>query len=66
MLPMKLREQVEKMGATPFRLEGLETDIDKYIYISISEVNRVRREACEALEQAVLKKSKRKTAEQPE
>ena len=65
-LPMKLREQVEKMGATPFRLEGLETDIDKYIYISISEVNRVRREACEALEQAVLKKSKRKTAEQPE
>ncbi len=63
---MKLREQVEKMGATPFRLEGLETDIDKYIYISISEVNRVRREACEALEQAVLKKSKRKTAEQPE
>lgn len=69
MLPMKLREQTEKMGATPFRLEGLETDIDQYIYISVSEVNRIRREACEALEKAILKKSKRKLSagtEQPE
>lgn len=66
MLPMKLREQAGKMGATPFRLEGLETDIDQYIYVSVSEVNRVRREACEALEKAVLKKARRKTGERPE
>ncbi|MBQ3031773.1 MAG: U32 family peptidase, partial [Anaerotignum sp.] len=60
MLPMKLRELVNKMGATPFVLENLETDIDQYIFVSVSEVNRVRREACEALEASILKKSKRK------
>ncbi len=60
MLPMKLREQVNKMGATPFVLEDLQTEIDQYIYVNVSEVNRVRREACEALEAAILKRSKRK------
>jgi len=60
MLPMKLRELVNKMGATPFVLENLETDIDQYIFVSVAEVNRVRREACEALEASILKKSKRK------
>lgn len=60
MLPMKLKEQASKMGATPFVLEDLQTDIDKYIYVNVSEVNRVRREACEALEAAIIKKSKRK------
>lgn len=60
MLPMKLREQVQKMGATPFMLADLQTDIDQYIYVSVSEINRVRREACEALEAAILKRSKRK------
>ena len=60
MLPMKLRELVNKMGATPFVLENLETDIDQYIFVSVSEVNRVRREACEQLEASILKKSKRR------
>ena len=60
MLPMKLRENISKMGATPFVLADLQTDIDRYIYVNISEVNRVRRAACEALEAAILKKSKRK------
>ena len=60
MLPMKLRENISKMGATPFVLADLQTDIDQYIYVNISEVNRVRRAACEALEAAILKKSKRK------
>ena len=60
MLPMKLREQVSKMGATPFALVDLQTEIDPYIYVNISEVNRLRRSACEALETAILKRSKRK------
>ncbi|MBQ3567599.1 MAG: U32 family peptidase, partial [Anaerotignum sp.] len=60
MLPMKLRELVNKMGATPFVLENLQTDIDQYIFVSVAEVNRVRREACEALEASIIKKSKRK------
>lgn len=61
LLPMKLREQIGKMGATPFVLADLQTEIDPYIYVNISEVNRVRREACEALQKAILKKTKRKT-----
>ncbi len=60
MLPLKLRENIGKMGATPFVLVDLQTDIDPYIYVNVSEVNRVRREACAALAAAILKKTKRK------
>ena len=35
MLPMKLRENISKMGATPFVLADLQTDIDRYLYVNI-------------------------------
>lgn len=55
-----LRQQAEKMGATPFVFAELNVEMDENIYIGISAINRLRREAAEALEQAILKKTKRK------
>lgn len=57
-LPMKLRQQTEKMGATPFVFENLDIDVDRDIYVSISEVNQLRRDAAEALEAAIIKRTK--------
>ncbi|WP_317853684.1 DUF3656 domain-containing U32 family peptidase [Chakrabartyella piscis] len=59
-LPMKLRQQTEKMGATPFVFENLEVDVDRDIFVNISGVNQLRREAAEALEAAIIKRSKHK------
>lgn len=55
----KLKQQVEKMGATSFILEALEIDGDEDIYVSVGALNQLRRTAVEALEEAILKKSKR-------
>lgn len=55
----KLKQQVEKMGATSFILEALEIDGDDDIYVSVGALNQLRRTAVEALEEAILKKSKR-------
>ena len=55
----KLKQQVEKMGATSFMLEALEIDGDDDIYVSVGALNQLRRTAVEALEEAILKKSKR-------
>ncbi|MEA5057178.1 MAG: U32 family peptidase [Anaerotignum propionicum] len=55
----KLKQQIEKMGATSFVLEALEIDGDDDIYVSVGALNQLRRMAVEALEEAILKKSKR-------
>lgn len=62
----KLRQQIQKLGATPFVFATLEIQADENIYIGVSELNRLRREAAELLEQAILKKTKRNGAEQGE
>ena len=59
----KLKQQAEKMGATPFILENLELDADNDIYVSVGALNQLRRSAVEALEEAILKKSKRQDTE---
>lgn len=55
----KLRQQTEKMGATPFVLASLQIQADEGIYVSIGGLNQLRRNAAEALEQAIRKKSRR-------
>lgn len=54
------------MGATPFALADLDVQADENIYVGISNLNQLRRDAAEALEQAMLKKTKRKNAERGE
>lgn len=60
----KLKQQAEKMGGTSFVLEDLELDVDSDIFVSISALNQLRRSAVEALEDAILKKSKRSQMEE--
>ena len=59
----KLKQQAMKTGATPFYIECLEIEADDDIYISISSINEIRRAATDALQSAILKKSKRKALE---
>ena len=58
----KLRQQIQKMGATPFILQELEIQADSNIYVSIAELNHLRREAVEAFTQSILKKTKHEIA----
>ena len=59
----KLRQQTEKLGATPFVLVDLDVQADAGIYVAIKALNSLRREATEKLEQSILKKTKRKNSE---
>lgn len=52
--PEEIREHVERMGSTPFESIGFAGAFDKGIGMSFSAVHKVRAEACEALEQAIL------------
>ncbi|MDB6167358.1 MAG: peptidase [Verrucomicrobia bacterium] len=49
--PERLREQLGRLGGTPFRLETLRSFIEGKVIAPVSELNRLRREAVAALEQ---------------
>lgn len=48
--PEKLREQLGRLGGTPFRLETLTSFLEGEVIVPVSELNRVRREAAACLE----------------
>ncbi len=56
----RLREQLNKLGNTPFLSVKTEVSIDKGITIPIKEINNLRREACEKLTDERIKREKRK------
>ncbi len=58
MSPERLLEQVNKTGNTPFRFQ-LEAEIDENIFIGISEMNALRRNASDRLGELILADSKR-------
>lgn len=60
----KLKQQIEKLGTTPFILESLELEADDDIFVNIRALNQLRRDAVEGLESAVLKKSKRQNPQE--
>ncbi len=41
----RIKEQLEKLGDTPFKLDNIDLDIDDNIFIPISKINEIRREA---------------------
>lgn len=57
----KVKQQIMKTGATPFKLDELEITADEQIYIGISSLNELRRSAVEKLTSIIIKKSKRNT-----
>ncbi len=62
----KLRQQTTKLGTTPFVFADLDVQADEGIYVGIKDLNGLRRAATEALEQSILKKTKRKAEEKGE
>ena len=46
----KLREQLGRLGGTPFRLGGLKNCLSNEVILPVSELNRLRREAVAELE----------------
>jgi U32 family peptidase len=48
--PDRLRDQLGRLGGTPFRLEQLENQLEGDVMLPVSELNRLRREAVAALE----------------
>lgn len=59
----KLKQQAAKMGNTPFEIQDIEIVGDEAVYISIGNLNEVRRNAAEALEKAIIKRTKRNYTE---
>lgn len=62
----KLKEKICKMGATSFVLDEINIDMDNDIYIIVSEINELRRQAVEALEKEIIEKSKKTSVKVPE
>ncbi|MFI3175226.1 MAG: DUF3656 domain-containing protein [Bacillota bacterium] len=58
----KIEQQLKKMGSTPFSLETLTLQCDVDIFLSVSALNQLRREAVSALESAIIKKTKREAS----
>lgn len=54
----RIKEQLSKLGNTPFSVEKMTIDIDENIFINIKELNELRREAIEKLIQQKEEKEK--------
>lgn len=50
----RISEQLKKMGSTPFNIVQLSLEIDQNVVIPISELNNIRREAAEQLENKII------------
>jgi putative protease len=42
--PQRLREQLGRLGGTPFKLDGLRNELEGDVMLPVSELNRLRRE----------------------
>ena len=52
----RIKEQIQKMGGTIFELDNIEFDISEDAYISIKEINDLRRTALNKLEEILTNK----------
>jgi putative protease len=50
-----LREQFGRLGSTPYQLDEVTLDVEGAPFVSASELNRMRREAVELLQQAPMR-----------
>lgn len=55
----RIRQQMEKLGNTPFEWENLEISMDGQIFVPVKVLNDARREALEALAEELIKEEKR-------
>lgn len=59
----RIKEQIRKTGGTIFEIEDVEVTLDKNAYISIKEINELRRKAIENLEEELRELISRQTKE---
>lgn len=50
----RIRKQLEKTGGSPFSFEALTIHTEGNLFVPVQELNRMRREALEALEQEIV------------
>ena len=55
----KIERQLKKTGGTPFNISDIEIETSENIYIGISSLNKLRRDAVEELERKIISASKR-------
>ena len=51
----RIKEQIRKTGGTIFEIENIQLTLDKNAYISIKEINELRRKTIEGLEEKIRK-----------
>jgi len=51
LVPAEVRDRLARMGDTPFRLSGMDSQVDGGLTLPLGAINRLRRETCLALEQ---------------
>lgn len=56
----RVREQMEKTGGTPFGFVHLEVHMEGNLFLPMQQLNTLRREGLEQLEQAILDRCRRK------
>lgn len=56
-----VKERILKTGDTPFTFEVVNCIVGENIYIPVSALNNLRREACRVLEEHIIKSSERKS-----
>ncbi len=67
-----VRKQISKLGQTEFKWEKLQIRMDEGIFLSVQELNELRRKAIEELTEAILQKERKcqnripQTREKPE
>ena len=52
-----LEKQLRKTGDTPFEFEQLDIELEDEIFCPVGELNRIRREALEQLQEACVRKN---------
>ena len=62
----RIRQQMEKLGNTPYMWEKLEIEMEKGIFLPVKVLNEVRREALALLEEACLETKRREDGILPE
>lgn len=53
-----IRKQLEKCGGTPFVTEALEIEIEGAVFMPLKELNELRRQALEGLEEEIIKRNR--------
>ncbi|MCI5621507.1 MAG: U32 family peptidase [Lachnospiraceae bacterium] len=58
----KLVEKLEKTGNTPFAFEQLQVELEPDVFLPVNQINQLRRDALEQLEQKILAPYQRKNS----